>query len=76
MPLKNFKFKLLLPGTESFSTSYQWRHIRQMLLINAFSPPLAIPLFDMQAYSKVDNFLMYWYRNTAFSSVFNRNIKK
>ena len=47
-----------------------------MLLINAFSPPLAIPLFDMQACSKVDNFLMYWYRNAAFSSVFNRNIKK
>ena len=45
---EKFKFKLLLPGTVSFSTSYPWWLIRQRLLISASpSPALPLPLLDM-----------------------------
>ena len=47
-PPEKLKFKLLLSGTVSFSTSYQRCLIRHRLLISAPSPPLPLPLLHIQ----------------------------
>ena len=46
---KKLKFKLLLPGTVSFLTSYQRWLIRQRLLISGSSLPLLLSVLDMQS---------------------------
>ena len=66
---EKLEFKLLLPGTVSFSTSYQRWLTR--LLISApprlcFFPSL-ICSPTKQPYSKVENLRMFWYRNVVFA---------
>ena len=69
--------KVLLPGTVSFSTSYQWWLIRQMLLISASSLPTSassppwLLFLTKQPYSKKGNSRIHWYRNAVFTSNFS-----
>ena len=42
------KFKLLLPGSLSFSAPYQWWLVRQKLFMSAPSTSVPLPLLDMQ----------------------------
>ena len=71
-------FKLLLPDTVSFSTSYQRWLIRQWLLISVpclcLVPSLIISP-TKQPYSNIGNSRLYCYGNSVFTSNFCQKLK-